>query len=68
MGMTISEKILARASGRTSCSPGEIVEAKVDVVMLHDVGTTGIQDPLQQLGVDILHAAVQYFLIRTRKI
>ncbi|MGD0234505.1 MAG: aconitase family protein [Syntrophorhabdales bacterium] len=63
MGMTISEKILARASGRTSCSPGEIVEAKVDVVMLHDVGTTGIQDPLRQLGVEKIPDSVEVVII-----
>lgn len=33
MGMTIAEKILARASGRDSVSPGEIVVVKVDTVV-----------------------------------
>ena len=37
MSMTIAEKILARASGRKSVSPGEIVEAKIDVAMIHDL-------------------------------
>ncbi len=37
MGMTIAEKILARASGRKSVSLGEIVEAKIDVAMVHDL-------------------------------
>lgn len=36
MGLTIAEKILARASGRVEVSPGEIVVAKVDVAMVHD--------------------------------
>lgn len=36
MGMNITEKILARASGKSSCAPGEIVEAAIDVAMLHD--------------------------------
>ena len=35
-GATISEKILARASGQKSVEPGDIVEAKVDVAMSHD--------------------------------
>ncbi len=35
--MNISEKILARASGRKEVSPGEIVEAKVDVAMVNDI-------------------------------
>lgn len=37
MGMTITEKILARASGRKNVSPGEIVEAKIDAAMIHDL-------------------------------
>ncbi|GAI05543.1 unnamed protein product, partial [marine sediment metagenome] len=37
MSMTITEKILARASGRKSVSPGEIVEAKIDAAMIHDL-------------------------------
>ncbi len=35
--MNIIEKILARASGREEVSPGEIVEANVDVAMIHDL-------------------------------
>ena len=37
MATTIAEKILARASGRKSVTPGEIVEAKIDVAMVHDL-------------------------------
>lgn len=37
MTMTIAEKILARASGRKRVSPGEIVEAKIDATMVHDL-------------------------------
>ncbi len=35
--MTITEKILARAAGRTSVSPGENIWIKVDTLMTHDV-------------------------------
>jgi len=35
--MNIIEKILARASGREEVSPGEIVEASIDVAMIHDL-------------------------------
>ncbi|MBR9691816.1 3-isopropylmalate dehydratase large subunit [Candidatus Woesearchaeota archaeon] len=37
MGQTITQKILARASGRDSVEPGEVIEAKIDVLMMHDV-------------------------------
>ena len=36
MGMTMAEKILARASGRDKVVPGEYVTATVDVIMGHD--------------------------------
>ena len=34
--MTIAEKILARASGRPSVQPDEIVVARVDLAMSHE--------------------------------
>jgi homoaconitate hydratase family protein len=39
MGATISEKILARASGKESVKPGDIVDAKVDLAMSHEACT-----------------------------
>ena len=38
MGMTIAEKILARAAGRDSVAPGEIVVVKVDTAVVIDIG------------------------------
>ena len=38
MGMTIAEKILARAAGRESVAPGEIVVVKVDTAVVIDIG------------------------------
>lgn len=37
MGMTITEKILAKAAGRNSVTPGENIWLNVDVLMTHDV-------------------------------
>ncbi len=45
MGMTITEKILARHAGRESVQPGESVWCNVDVLMTHDIcgpGTIGV--------------------------
>ncbi len=42
MGQTISQKILARASGRESVTPGEIVWEKVDILMSHDPCMPGV--------------------------
>ncbi len=36
MGMTMAEKILARASGKDGVRPGEYVTAELDVIMGHD--------------------------------
>ncbi len=41
-GMTITEKILARASGKEKVSPGDVIFAKVDKVMMHDVSGPGV--------------------------
>ncbi len=45
MAMTMTEKIMARASGKTAVRPGDNVWVNVDVLMTHDVcgpGTIGI--------------------------
>ena len=52
MGMTITEKILATHSGRDAVRPGELVNAKLDVVMCHDVTTPPAISMLQKLGMD----------------
>lgn len=52
MGMTITEKILAAHSGRDTVRPGELVNARLDVVMCHDVTTPPAISMLQNLGMD----------------
>jgi 3-isopropylmalate/(R)-2-methylmalate dehydratase large subunit len=45
MAMTMTEKIVARASGRSHVEPGENIWVNVDVLMTHDVcgpGTIGV--------------------------
>ena len=37
MGMTMTEKILARGAGRDSVRPGDLILAKVDFAMGHDL-------------------------------
>src|SRR6187549_1356034 len=54
MSMTLSEKIIARAAGRASVSPGEIVTCAVDLAMIHDSGGPRRVEPiLKRLGVDV---------------
>ena len=52
MGMTLTEKILARAAGRKKVVPGELVDAKIDIVMCHDVTTPPAISMLQEKGID----------------
>ena len=55
MGMTISEKILARASGRECVQAGEIIWAKVDCAMMDDLlgPRVEIADNLEKMGVPV---------------
>jgi 3-isopropylmalate/(R)-2-methylmalate dehydratase large subunit len=52
MGMTITEKILARAAGVKTVVPGQLVDAQIDVVMCHDVTTPPAISMLVEKGLD----------------
>jgi 3-isopropylmalate/(R)-2-methylmalate dehydratase large subunit len=52
MGMTITEKILARAAGVDRVVPGQLVDAKIDVVMCHDVTAPPAISMLVEKGID----------------
>ncbi|MGH9974203.1 MAG: 3-isopropylmalate dehydratase, partial [Nitrososphaeraceae archaeon] len=40
--MNITEKIIARASNKNSVSPGDVLFANVDKLMIHDVSGPGV--------------------------
>jgi 3-isopropylmalate/(R)-2-methylmalate dehydratase large subunit len=50
--MNITEKILAKAAGEKAVSPGEIVDAQVDIVMIHDLTGPLTVDAFRRIGVD----------------
>lgn len=50
MGMTMAEKLLARASGRVSVLPGEFVVGRVDLALLHDIFAAGVFGLLKDAG------------------
>jgi len=52
MGMTITEKILAKAVGKEKVVPGELVDAKIDVVLCVDVTTPPAISMLEEKGID----------------
>lgn len=49
--MNIVEKILAKASGKKTVSPGDIVEAKIDVAMVHDLTGPLTVESFNKIGV-----------------
>ena len=54
--MNITEKILARASGRQQVAPGDVFFANVDKVMVHDVSGPGVIkvfDKLKKQGINV---------------
>ncbi len=52
MGMTITEKILAKATGRKKVQAGELVDAKIDVVLFIDVTGPAAVKMLKEKGID----------------
>ena len=52
MGMTITEKILAKAAGKKKVVPGELIDANIDVVMCVDVTTPPAISMLVEKGID----------------
>ncbi|AXI25013.1 3-isopropylmalate dehydratase large subunit [Methanofervidicoccus sp. A16] len=52
MGMTLVEKILAKASGKRSVSPGDIVMAKIDTAMVHDITGPLTVNTLEREGIE----------------
>jgi 3-isopropylmalate dehydratase, large subunit (EC 4.2.1.33) len=51
MGMTISEKILAEHSGKKYISAGEIINAKVDIVLANDITAPIAIREFEKLGI-----------------
>lgn len=52
MGMTITEKILARGAGLDKVVPGQLIESKIDLIMCHDVTTPPAIKMLKEKGLD----------------
>jgi 3-isopropylmalate/(R)-2-methylmalate dehydratase large subunit len=52
MGMTMAEKVLARASGRDVVHPGEYVTANIDILMGHDLSFYSGYEAMTQSGHD----------------
>ena len=54
MPQTLAQKLVARAAGRSSVTPGEIVTCKVDLAMMHDSGgPRRVKPMLERLGAKV---------------
>ncbi len=54
MAQTLAQKLVARAAGRESVLPGEIVTCRVDLAMMHDSGgPRRVQPMLEKLGAKV---------------
>ena len=51
MGMTITEKILACHAGLDNVSPGDLIEAEIDVIMGHDLSAPLAIKEMERIGV-----------------
>jgi 3-isopropylmalate/(R)-2-methylmalate dehydratase large subunit len=50
MGLTMAEKILARAAGQTAVVPGQFLTARVDAALLHDIFAVPVFEMLRGSG------------------
>ncbi len=50
-GLTMAEKILAKASGQDGVKPGQIVDASVDVLTVHEMLAMAL-GPFKEIGVE----------------
>jgi 3-isopropylmalate/(R)-2-methylmalate dehydratase large subunit len=51
MGMTITEKILAKHAGKAVAKPGELINADIDIILCHDVTTPPAIEMLSKRGI-----------------
>jgi 3-isopropylmalate/(R)-2-methylmalate dehydratase large subunit len=61
--MTMAEKIIAKNAGLACVRPGEVTEAAVNTVMLHDIGVPGVIKPLEALSGGKIHPNVNCVVI-----
>jgi 3-isopropylmalate/(R)-2-methylmalate dehydratase large subunit len=58
MSQTLAQKLVARAAGRKTVTPGEIVTCKVDLAMVHDSsGPRRLKPMLERLGAKVWDAS-----------
>jgi len=66
--MNITEKILAKASGKVTVHPGEIVDAKVNVAMVHDLTGPLAIEAFKRIGTEKVWANKRIIIILDHQI
>ncbi|HEV2007306.1 MAG TPA: 3-isopropylmalate dehydratase large subunit, partial [Burkholderiales bacterium] len=68
MSSTAVEKVLARASGRATVQPGDIVYPDPDFIMIHDGVVRGARRELDALGIDRLAAPDKVVMVTDHEV
>jgi 3-isopropylmalate/(R)-2-methylmalate dehydratase large subunit len=63
MGMTMTEKIMAKHAGLDSVVPGQLIEAEVDLMMANDITAPISIKRLKDLGMTRLPFPEKFFLV-----
>lgn len=63
MGMTITEKILARHAGRERVEPGELISCRVDAVLGNDITAPLAIREFEKIGVDRVFDPERVYLV-----
>ncbi|MDD5455897.1 MAG: 3-isopropylmalate dehydratase large subunit [Candidatus Margulisbacteria bacterium] len=63
MGQTITQKILAAHAGKKTVAPGELIQAKVDIVLGNDITAPVAIKEFRKIGVDKVFAKDRIALI-----
>ena len=63
MPMTMTEKILAAHAGRDRVSPGDLIEAKVDVALANDITAPLAIKVFGEIGVEKVFDADKVILV-----
>ncbi len=67
--MTMTEKLLARSFGKEEAEPGEIGDARIDLLMMQDITGVGVLDTfdeLEQLGAKVYDPSKVVFCFTRR--
>ena len=68
MGMTAVEEVLARAAGKHSVSPGDVIYPDPDFIMIHDGLVRGAKRELDALGINRLAAPEKVIMVTDHEV